>query len=181
MSDPVPLGRVLAALRVGRGWSQTELAGRAGLASAQVSRYERGAVRPTFDSLERLLKGLGVDRFQLARVSRVLEAAEEAESGTEPRPGSMDPPSARPPLPGGFTDLFLGRGGEGGRAGPGAAPPEAETEAEVLAAVRALAAVTAMDRPAPDDPEGERLARRAGDLVEQLVRHHFRSLDQRRS
>ncbi|MFP3940082.1 MAG: helix-turn-helix domain-containing protein [Thermoanaerobaculia bacterium] len=178
MSDPVPLGRVLAALRVGRGWSQSELARRSGLASAQVSRYERGAVRPTFDSLERLLDGLGVDRLQLARVSRVLE---EAESGTEPRAGSMDPPPARPPLPGGFTDLFLGRGGDGGRAGPGPAAQESETEAKVLLAVRALAAVTAMDRPAPDDPEGERLARRAGDLVEQLVRHHFRSLDRRRS
>jgi HTH-type transcriptional regulator / antitoxin HipB len=53
------LGRQIRRAREAHGWSQTELAGRAGLRQHAVSRLEAGDVVPTLTTLERIAEALG--------------------------------------------------------------------------------------------------------------------------
>jgi transcriptional regulator with XRE-family HTH domain len=53
------VGTRLAILRIVRGWTQDELARRAGLRSATLSDYERGKMVPGFLALQRLLDAMG--------------------------------------------------------------------------------------------------------------------------
>lgn len=48
------------ALRKGKGWSQEELADRAGIHRTFVSQIERATKRSTIDTVERVAKALGV-------------------------------------------------------------------------------------------------------------------------
>ncbi|WP_067847334.1 helix-turn-helix domain-containing protein [Nocardia lijiangensis] len=52
------LGRQIRAAREARGWSQTELATRAGMRQHAVSRLEAGDVVPTITTLERIAAAL---------------------------------------------------------------------------------------------------------------------------
>ena len=53
--DPVRFGLAIRALRRRRGWTQAELADRAGVSQAAVSRAERGGARAmTLRTLERI-------------------------------------------------------------------------------------------------------------------------------
>ena len=54
------LDAVLRDLRIERGLTQAELAGRAGVSKSMLSLYERGKQRPQLDTLERLLDALDV-------------------------------------------------------------------------------------------------------------------------
>lgn len=55
-----PLTLRLRELRTRKGWSQAELARRAGLNQSVVNRAERGAAAITLTTLEKLAKALGV-------------------------------------------------------------------------------------------------------------------------
>lgn len=81
-----PLGLRLKAIREFYGWSQRELAKRAGVPNSAISVIEQGSVSPSVSSLERVLKGFPItltDFFaismnrQLAKVSH-----EDHEQGT---------------------------------------------------------------------------------------------------
>ena len=50
--------RQLIALREQRGWSQRELADRAGMKQPQLARLETGQVEPKLDTLQRLAKAM---------------------------------------------------------------------------------------------------------------------------
>src|SRR6266700_7981613 len=58
----------LKELRRGRHWTQRELALRADVSPALVSRYERGDVSPTGSALAKLAAALGVDAGELGLV-----------------------------------------------------------------------------------------------------------------
>lgn len=53
--------RQLIALREQRGWSQRELAHRAGMKQPQLARLETGQVEPKLDTLQRLAKAMGCE------------------------------------------------------------------------------------------------------------------------
>ena len=67
------LGKTLRALRESRGFSQAELARRAGLGKSQVSRYERGKELPQLVSLEKLLGALGAEPLTLFYTAHLLQ------------------------------------------------------------------------------------------------------------
>jgi transcriptional regulator with XRE-family HTH domain len=56
-----PLQLRVAELRKRRGWSQAELARRAGIHNSVVNRAERGETAMTLATLEKLAKALGVN------------------------------------------------------------------------------------------------------------------------
>ena len=63
------IGADLSALRIQKGLSQTEVATRAGIDQAEVSRIERGSTNATEDTLARIANALGAD---IAVVPRTL-------------------------------------------------------------------------------------------------------------
>ncbi|HSL84262.1 MAG TPA: helix-turn-helix transcriptional regulator [Thermoanaerobaculia bacterium] len=66
-ADPFDgLGPALRELRAERGWTQVELAERAGVSKSMLSLYERGKQRPHLDTLGKLVNALGVSLGQLA-------------------------------------------------------------------------------------------------------------------
>ncbi len=72
----VELGRTLRALRESRGFSQAEVARRAGMGKSQVSKYERGTL-PRLESLEKLLAVLGAEPLTLFYTAHLLKHREE--------------------------------------------------------------------------------------------------------
>jgi transcriptional regulator with XRE-family HTH domain len=86
MSKPLAatFARELRAARQGRGWTQAELAERAGLVIEACGRLERGRVLPRADTLVRLTAALGVSSDALlgltpgAGTSRARAVAEQA-------------------------------------------------------------------------------------------------------
>ncbi len=82
------LHRVLALLRVERGLQQNELAARAGVARAAMSRYETGKAKPTIDNLGKILEALHVSPVEFGEaVERVRRRVDEG----------VEPPSRRLP------------------------------------------------------------------------------------
>lgn len=67
MEARVLLGRRLKALRRIRGFSQEELAERAGTSPKYLSRIETGRENPSLDLLLRLAQGLEVDLYELCQ------------------------------------------------------------------------------------------------------------------
>ncbi len=70
--------RQLIALREQHGWTQRELADRAGMKQPQLARLERGQVEPKLDTLQRLAGAMG------CRVRVSFEPAEHAQLKGEP-------------------------------------------------------------------------------------------------
>ena len=58
------LGKTLSLLRELRGKSQARVAREAGIGKSQLSKYENGKELPKLDSLEKVLKALGVGQFE---------------------------------------------------------------------------------------------------------------------
>lgn len=67
------LGPALAVLRELRGFTQAEVAKKAGIGKSQVSRYEGGREYPKLESLEKILIVLGVSPAGLLNVVSVLD------------------------------------------------------------------------------------------------------------
>ncbi|MDQ3256473.1 MAG: helix-turn-helix domain-containing protein [Acidobacteriota bacterium] len=63
--DAPPFGRRLAVLRRGKGLSQRELGARLGVPRETVDYYERRALNPTLDVIERVAEALEVSPAQL--------------------------------------------------------------------------------------------------------------------
>jgi ribosome-binding protein aMBF1 (putative translation factor) len=57
----VELGRTVRELRERRGWSQSQLAGAAGMTQSAVARFEAGGTVPTLPLLERLARALEME------------------------------------------------------------------------------------------------------------------------
>jgi len=58
------LGKTLSLLRELRGKSQARVAREAGIGKSQLSKYENGKELPKLDSLEKVLRALGVGHFE---------------------------------------------------------------------------------------------------------------------
>jgi ribosome-binding protein aMBF1 (putative translation factor) len=70
--------RQLIALREQRGWTQRQLADRAGMKQPQLARLETGQVEPKLDTLQRLAKAMGCD------VHVTFQPAEQRSAAAEP-------------------------------------------------------------------------------------------------
>ena len=91
MRDRVPgLARVLAILRISRGWNQHALADRAGIPGSAISDYERGKTVPQYATIARLLAALGYPESALDRTRRFLAALEGEEWGPTPEGAPPD-------------------------------------------------------------------------------------------
>jgi transcriptional regulator with XRE-family HTH domain len=73
-------GMKLQELRLGKGWTQKELAERASIAQSQITRWEAGEKIPRFDDVQKLCKALG------AKLS-AFEGCEHGRTGEDPRRG----------------------------------------------------------------------------------------------
>lgn len=62
----MPLGDRIKELRKERGWSQDELAAKAGSDARGISRYENGRITPSLDALVRIAEALNVSLDHLA-------------------------------------------------------------------------------------------------------------------
>lgn len=62
---PLRLGERVRALRKANGWTLEEAAGRAGLARSTLSKIENAQMSPSFDAVQKLARGLGIDMPQL--------------------------------------------------------------------------------------------------------------------
>jgi len=62
---PLNLGERVRQLRQARSWTLEEAARRAGLARSTLSKIENAQMSPTFDAVQKLARGLGVDVPQL--------------------------------------------------------------------------------------------------------------------
>ncbi|MEM1344579.1 MAG: XRE family transcriptional regulator [Pseudomonadota bacterium] len=62
---PLNLGERVRQLRQARSWTLEEAAKRAGLARSTLSKIENGQMSPTFDAVQKLARGLGIDVPQL--------------------------------------------------------------------------------------------------------------------
>ena len=83
MVSPSRFAVWLNAAMTSRGLSQADLARALGVADAQVSRWRRGQVVPTVQSLQRMAEALGVDRVTLDGLAGY-PVAEGGSSGTDP-------------------------------------------------------------------------------------------------
>lgn len=82
--DVKAIGERVRELREARGWSQDELAAKAGIAQTTVSRIERGVTaKPTLAGLGALAASLGVVVEELAPAEATAETEETAHSTTE--------------------------------------------------------------------------------------------------
>jgi transcriptional regulator with XRE-family HTH domain len=80
------LGRALIRLRERRGASQAATARAAGIGKSQLSKYENGKELPKLESLERVLRVLGVGYFELSWLLDVIDR----EAAASPAPPGHD-------------------------------------------------------------------------------------------
>lgn len=74
------IGRRVATLRDARGWSQEELAERAGLSAGYVAHVEGGSRRPTVMALDALARALDVPLWRLFASTRLSAAERTADA-----------------------------------------------------------------------------------------------------
>ena len=63
--EPLRLGERVRQIRLARNWTLEEAARRAGLARSTLSKIENAQMSPTFDAVQKLARGLGIDVPQL--------------------------------------------------------------------------------------------------------------------
>lgn len=61
LQPKLDLGRQILDLRLARGWTQKDLAERAGTKQANISKLENGLLNPSVDMLQRVANALGAD------------------------------------------------------------------------------------------------------------------------
>jgi transcriptional regulator with XRE-family HTH domain len=88
--DRAGLARVLAILRISRGWNQRALAARVGIHSSAISEYERGNKVPEYVTIAKLLAALGYPESALDRTRGFLAALEGEEWGPVPEGAPPD-------------------------------------------------------------------------------------------
>lgn len=69
-------------IRTFRRMTQEEVAKRAGLTKAMISSFEKGRRRPSLQSFERHLQGLGVDLNLYCDVAKIVEEIKEVAYGS---------------------------------------------------------------------------------------------------
>lgn len=75
------LPTTLYLIRTLSGMTQDEVANRGGLTKAMVSSFEKGRRRPSLQSFERHLRGLGVDLNLYGDVAKIVEEIKEVAYG----------------------------------------------------------------------------------------------------
>ncbi|MFZ5480507.1 MAG: helix-turn-helix domain-containing protein [Myxococcota bacterium] len=86
------LGRVIAALRERRGWSQAQLAARIGVAQSSLSRFETGASIPDAYTFRRIAQAFDMSVGQLqAVVDRALAQTQQTAQQAAPAPSAETP------------------------------------------------------------------------------------------
>ncbi|WP_034852357.1 helix-turn-helix domain-containing protein [Inquilinus limosus] len=58
---PIDLAETVRRLRAERGWTLEEAAGRTGLSRSALSKIERGEMSPTFQAMQKLARGFGIE------------------------------------------------------------------------------------------------------------------------
>jgi len=93
------LAITLSILRIIRRWSQSELAEAAGVTNSAISDYERGKVDPQTQTLQRLVKALGLPLSALDQTQAFLLAirAQMSLVGDEENPGHFSNAPAMSP------------------------------------------------------------------------------------
>lgn len=76
------LGRQILHFRLERGWTQKELAQKAGTKQANISRLENGLLNPSVDMLQRVAEALGADLTVTLSMSRSADPLRDV--GREP-------------------------------------------------------------------------------------------------
>jgi transcriptional regulator with XRE-family HTH domain len=84
------LGRTLQLLREERGWSQADLARKAGIGKSQLSKYENSKEQPRLDSLEKILAALAVRYIDFFTTITFLD--EQLERLSSPSPPEVSVP-----------------------------------------------------------------------------------------
>jgi transcriptional regulator with XRE-family HTH domain len=84
------LAVTLAILRIIRRWSQSELAEAAGVTNSAISDYERGKVDPQTQTLQKLVRALGLPLSSLDQTQAFIQMirAQMDSSGAEPNQGA---------------------------------------------------------------------------------------------
>jgi transcriptional regulator with XRE-family HTH domain len=60
-APPIDLAATVRRLRADRGWTLEEAAGRTGLSRSALSKIERGEMSPTFQAMQKLARGFGIE------------------------------------------------------------------------------------------------------------------------
>jgi transcriptional regulator with XRE-family HTH domain len=89
------LGKTLSLLRELRGKSQARVAREAGIGKSQLSKYENGKELPKLDSLEKVLKALGVGQFEFFYTLYLVDQR-AADVGKELGKEPAEPPPSLP-------------------------------------------------------------------------------------
>jgi transcriptional regulator with XRE-family HTH domain len=85
------LGRTLQLLREEQGWSQADLARKAGIGKSQLSKYENSKEQPRLDSLEKILAALSVRYVDFFTTVSFLDDQLERLSSPSPLPAVSAP------------------------------------------------------------------------------------------
>jgi transcriptional regulator with XRE-family HTH domain len=86
----------LRELREERGWTQAELAVKAGVSAAAVAQWERARFEPTWSNVVALADALGVSTEAFRQAPAVLPPRRKAGRPRKPRPPVEAPPAAEP-------------------------------------------------------------------------------------
>lgn len=85
------LGQTIAAVRVGAGLSQRELAARSSLNQSQLSRYERGQMTPGTLSVTRICQAVGIHHSEFYLIYDILGRGEARREGRPVKASAVTP------------------------------------------------------------------------------------------
>jgi len=87
------LAVTLAILRIIRRWSQSDLAEAAGVTNSAVSDYERGKVDPQTQTLQKLIRALGLPLSSLDQTQAFIQMVRAQMDSSEPEEKAVPPVS----------------------------------------------------------------------------------------